>query len=139
MRRRNLLRAALLSISCLGLVVAMLTFGTSIATRASSRSAKCTVDIGNGNSSECTLVKANDEWILWSNTSSKPRSVHFKVADNPFMEKSCWDVDTGARARSGPIARGSVPKAYFSYSSDVPCASNPPSDSNRGASKIIVQ
>src|SRR5271156_6510245 len=68
------------------------------------RTAKCTVDIADGKESDCTLIKANDEWILWMNSSTNPRSVHFKSDENPFTEKSCWDVAPGARARSGPVA-----------------------------------
>jgi hypothetical protein len=136
MGQRYWLRAALLSIPCFGL---LFMFGTSLTSHAGSRTAKCTVDIADGKGSECTLVKANDEWILWSNSASTPRSLHFKSNENPFMEKSCWDVGAGARARSGPITRAAVPKTYFSYSSDVPCAANPPSDSKQGMSKVIVQ
>jgi hypothetical protein len=129
----------LLFIPCWGLLLLMLAFGTSIASRAGSRSAKCTVDIADAKGSVCALVKANDEWILWSNTSSKPLSVHFKPSENPFMEKSCWDVDAGARARSGPATRAAAPKTYLAYSSAVSCGANPSSDTGHIASKVTIQ
>jgi hypothetical protein len=73
------------------------------------------------------------------NSSSKPRSVHFKSDDNPFTEKSCWDVGAAARARSGPIALIAASKTYVAHTSDAPCDSNPPSSSSRGTPKVIVQ
>jgi hypothetical protein len=141
MRERNRLPATLLSIKCFGL---MFVFCMSVASPAAPaavtpvRTAKCTIDVANGKGSDCTLIKAKDEWILWSNSASKPRSVHFKSNDNPFMEKSCWDVGVDARARSGPVARTAGPKAYVAYTSDVPCDSKPP-DTSRSTLKVIVQ
>jgi hypothetical protein len=140
MEQRSCIHAALVSIVCFGLTLA---FCAPTATPASSRTtaavrtAKCTVDIASGKESDCTLIKAKDEWILWMNSSSKTRSVHFKSDDNPFTESSCWNVEPGARARSGPVALSAAAKTYVSYTSDVPCGSNPPSDS--GAAKVIVQ
>ena len=140
MRERSRLHAVVLSIVCFGL---MFVFCTPVATPAGSsalppvRTAKCTIDIAAGKESDCTLIKANHEWILWSNSSSSPRSVHFKSDGNPFAESSCSDVDAGARARSGPIALNAAPRTYVAFTSDVACDSNPPSD--HGALKVIVQ
>jgi hypothetical protein len=103
------------------------------------RTAKCTIEIAEGQQSDCTLVKANHEWILWSNSSSGPRSVHFKPDDNPFTEQSCWDIVAGARARSGPIALDAAPKTYVAYTSGTACATNPPSTATRGTSKVTIQ
>ena len=142
MSERNWLHATLLSMICVGM---MFRFGTPIASPVGSRAitptrtAKCTIDIADGKGSDCTLIKANHEWILWSNSSSRPRSVHFKSDDNTFTERSCWDIEAGARARSGPIALNAVPKAYVFYVSGTACDSNPPSNTNRGTSKVIVQ
>jgi hypothetical protein len=140
MGERRWTHATLLSMACFGLI---LMFCVPRASRADFRAAaavrtpKCTVDIASGKESDCTLIKAKDEWILWTNSSSKTRSVHFKSDDNPFTESSCWNVEPGARARSGPIALSAAAKTYVSYTSDVPCGSSPPSDS--GAEKVIVQ
>jgi len=142
MRQRSRLHAALLSMTCFG---TMFMFCAAFASPAGSgaipavRTPKCTIEIAAGQESDCTLIKANHEWILWSNSSSKPRSIHFKSDDNPFTERGCWDIDPGARERSGPIALNAALKAYVSYTSGVPCASNPPSDANRGTSKVIIQ
>jgi hypothetical protein len=139
-RERSRLLAVVLSTTCFGL---MFVFCTSIAIPAGSsalppvRTAKCTIDIAAGKESDCTLVKANHEWILWSNSFSSSRSVHFKSDGNPFAESSCADVGPGARARSGPIALNSAARTYVAYTSDVACDSNPPSDD--GALKVIVQ
>lgn len=92
-----------------------------------------------GKESDCALVKAKDEWILWMNSDSKPRSIHFKSDDNPFTEASCWDVAPGARARSGPVALNAALKTYVSYTSDAPCSANPPPDNGRGTAKVTVQ
>jgi hypothetical protein len=140
MRERSRLHAVVLSTTCFGL---MFVFRTWIATPAGSsalppvRTAKCTIDIAAGKESDCTLIKANHEWILWSNSSSSSRSVHFKSDGNPFAESSCADVGPGARARSGPIALSAAARTYAAYTSDVACDSNPPSD--HGALKVIVQ
>jgi len=140
MGERSQLHAVVLSITCFGL---MFVFCAWIASPAGSsalppvRTAKCTIDIAAGKESDCTLIKANHEWILWSNSSSSPRSVHFKSDGNPFAESSCADVGPDARARSGPIALNATPGAYVAYTSDVACDSNPPS--NHGALKVIVQ
>jgi hypothetical protein len=139
MKPLNLHPATLLSIVCFASLLLISVFGPSVAGRAPSRTPKCTVDLAAANGSACTLAKATDDWILWSNTSSKPLSVHFKLSENPFMEKSCWDVDAGARARSGPIARAVAPNTYVAYSSDVSCAAKPPSDTGHVAAKIVVQ
>lgn len=142
MRQRNWLHAALLSITCSGL---MFVFVASIARPAGSsalppvRTAKCTIDIAAGKESDCTLIKASHEWILWSNSAAKPRSIHFNTDGNPFAEGSCSDVDPGARARSGPIALNAVPKTYVAYTSDILCDSNPPSSPGRGTIKVTVQ
>ncbi len=132
------------SLACFGLVLMFFTSTASPALSTSAgaaavRTAKCTVDVADGKESDCTLIKANDEWILWMNSSSAPRSIHFDSGDNPFAEKSCWDVVAGARARSGPIALNAGLKTYVAHTSDVPCASNPPSNSNRDTARIIVQ
>ena len=140
MRERSRLRAVVLSIASFGL---MFVFCTWIATPAGSgalppvRTAKCTIDIAAGKESDCTLIKANHEWILWSNSSSSPRSVHFKSDGNPFAESSCADVGPDARARSGPIALNAIPRTYVAYTSDVACDSNPPS--NHSTLKVTVQ
>jgi hypothetical protein len=140
--QQSRLRAILLSITSLGL---MFMFCASTGSPAGSGSApavrtpKCTIDIADGRESDCTLIKKNDEWILWMNSSSRPRSIHFKSDDNPFTEKSCWDVGVGARDRSGPVALNAASKAYVAYTSDIPCDSNPPSNANRGTPKVIVQ
>jgi hypothetical protein len=142
MRQRSQLHATLLSITCFGM---MFIFHTTIAPHAGPRAIaavrtpKCAIEIADGNESDCTLIKANHEWILWSNSSSTPRSIHFKSDDNPFSERSCWDIDPGARARSGPIALNAALKVYLSYISTVPCTSNPPSDGSRGTSKVVIQ
>jgi hypothetical protein len=142
MKRGNWLSAILFSIAWLGLV---LMFGAPTESHAGSgpapavRTAKCTIDIGDGKESDCALIKKNDEWILWMNSSSGPRSVHFKSDDNPFTETVCWDVAAGARARSGPVALNAALKTYVAYTSDVPCNSNPPSNASRGAAKVTVQ
>lgn len=135
----NYRRVTLLSIPCFASLLLIFVFGLSVASLGASRSPKCTVDIAAANGSACTVAKATDDWILWSNTSSKPLSVHFKPSENPFMEKSCWDVDAGARGRSGPIARAAAPNTYIAYSSDVPCAAKPPSDTGHVAAKVTVQ
>jgi hypothetical protein len=101
------------------------------------RTPQCTVDIASGKESDCTLVKAKYEWILWMNSASVLRSIHFKSDDNPFTEASCWEVRPGARERSGPIALNAALKTYVSYTSDVACGSNPPS--NGGVAKVVVQ
>jgi hypothetical protein len=140
--KRNWLHAILASIASLGSILVFCTATASPARSGSApavRTAKCTIDIADGRESDCALVKANDEWILWMNSASKPRSIHFKSDENPFTEKSCWDVAPGARARSGPIALNAASKTYVGHTSDVPCDSNPPSNANRGAAKVIVQ
>ena len=140
MKPLHLRPATLLSMLCFASLLLIFVFGPSIAPRAAaSRTPKCTVDIAATNGSACTVAKASDDWILWSNTSSKPLSVHFKPSENPFMEKSCWDVNPGARARSGPIARATAPNTYVAYSSGVSCAANPPSDTSHVAAKVAVQ
>ena len=140
MKPLNLRPATLLSILCFASLLLIFVFGPSVARRAAaSRTPKCTVDIAAANGSACAIAKATDDWILWSNTSSKPMSVHFKPSENPFMEKSCWDVDAGARARSGPIARAVAPNTYVAYSSGVSCAAKPPSDTGHVTAKVIVQ
>jgi len=142
MRQRCRLHAALLSMICFGTMFMLCaTFASPAGSRPipAVRTPKCTIEIAPGQETDCTLIKANHEWILWSNSSSKPRSIHFKSDDNPFTERRCWDIDPGARERSGPIALNAAPKAYVSYTSGVPCASNPPSDANRGTSKVIIQ
>jgi hypothetical protein len=142
MKQRRWLSAILVSIAWFGLT---LVFGAPIESRAGSspappvRTPKCTIDIANGKESDCTLIKKNDEWILWMNSSSGPRSVHFKSDDNPFTEASCWDVAVGARARSGPVALNAALKTYVAYTSDVACNSNPPSNASRGTAKVSVQ
>jgi len=140
MAHRNRFHTFLPSITFFGL---FLLFCASIAsfpratTYAAVRTPKCTIDIANGKESDCTVIKAKDEWILWMNSGSGPRSIHFKSDDNPFTEKSCWDVTAGARERSGPVALNAALKTYNSYTSDVPRASNPPA--SRGISKVRVQ
>jgi hypothetical protein len=142
MRERSSRHIALIAMTCFGM---MPLFRTAIASPAGSyaipavRTPKCTIDMAEGKATDCTLIKAKYEWILWSNTTSKPRSIHFKSDDNPFSERSCWDVGAGARERSGPIALNSVPKTYISYLSSLPCSANPPSTANRNTSKVIVQ
>ena len=139
MKPFNCRRVTLLSILSFPSLPLIFAFGLSVASQAASRTPKCTVDIGAANGSACTVAKASDDWILWSNTSSNPLSVHFKLSENPFMEKSCWDVDAGARARSGPIARAAAPQTYFAYSSEISCAANPPSATGHVAAKVAVQ
>jgi hypothetical protein len=141
-QQQSRLHAILASITSLGLILIFCTATANSARSGSApavRTAKCTIDIADGKESDCTLIKANDEWILWMNSASKPRSIHFKSDENPFTEKSCWDVGPGARARSGPIALNAALKAYVGHTSDVPCDSNPPSNANRGTPKVIVQ
>jgi hypothetical protein len=141
MEQRTRLHGIESSLLCFGLIFI---FGISTSSPAAPRSAsavrtaKCTVDIADGKESDCALNKANDEWILWMNSSSTPRSVHFKSDENPFSEKSCWDVAPGARARSGPVALNAAAKAYIAHPSDLPCGSNFPS-ADRGASTVTVQ
>jgi hypothetical protein len=135
MDRRRRIQASLRWIGYFGL---MCVFCALIANRAGStsppavRTAKCTIDIADGKGSDCTLIKANDEWILWMNSSSAPRSVHFKSDNNPFTEKSCWDVEAGARARSGPIALNAPAATYVAYAADAVCGSNPTSNTGAG-------
>lgn len=142
MRKHAWLNATLLAITCFGMMVL---FHTTVAGSAglgvvpAVRTPKCTIDMAEGKESDCTLIKANHEWILWSNTTSKPRSIHFKSGDSPFSEGSCWDVGAGARERSGPIALNAAPKTYVSYISSVPCVANPPSVATRGTSKVTIQ
>jgi hypothetical protein len=142
MRGRDRLSAISFAIIFFGLTSLI---STSFATPAHSsllaptRTAKCTIDIANGTPAECTLIKANHEWILWSNSAPALRSVHFKSDDNPFTETGCWDVAPGARARSGPTALNVAAKTFVAYPSDVPCASNPPSNTNRSTVKVIIQ
>lgn len=142
MKWRGWLYAIVASTGCFGLA---LMSGASTASPAGPGSApavrtpKCTIDIAGEKESDCTLVKKNDEWILWMNSSSNLRSVHFNSDENPFTETSCWDVAVGARARSGPIALNAASKTYVAHTSDVPCASNPPSNANRGTIKVTVQ
>jgi hypothetical protein len=142
MRQRNRFLAALLSTACFGLVFA---FAAALASPAGSsalppvRTAKCTIDIAAGKQSNCTLIKANHEWILWSNSAATSRSIHFKTDANPFSESSCSDVGPDARARSGPIALNAAPKVYVAYTSDISCDSNPPSDPVRGTVRVTVQ
>jgi hypothetical protein len=140
MKRGNGFLWIVLSIIFAGLAFEI---GTPTASHAGSRAGapvrtpQCTVDIASGEESDCTLVKAKDQWILWMNSSAKLRSIHFKSDDDPFTEKSCWEVMPGARERSGPIALNAALKTYVSYTSDVPCGSNPPS--NGGVAKVVVQ
>jgi hypothetical protein len=103
------------------------------------RTPKCTIDIASTEASSCTLVKAKDEWILWSNSASSHRSIHFKSDNSPFTEMNCWDVDPGARARSGPVILNAALKTYVGYTSSVPCGSNPPSEAGSGTIEVIVQ
>src|SRR6202041_194725 len=135
----NYRRVTLLSIPYFASLLLIFVFGLSVASLGASRSPKCTVDIAAANGSACTVAKATDDWILWSNTSSKPLSVHFKPSENPFMEKSCWDVGAGARARSGPVTRAAAAKTYLAYSSEVSCGANPSSDTGHVASKVTIQ
>jgi hypothetical protein len=142
MRQQSRLHATLLSMSCLGLLSAFCaSIGSPVGSTAMPpvRTAKCTIDIAAGKESDCTLVKASHEWILWSNSDATARSIHFKSDGNPFAESSCSDVAPGARARSGPIALNAAPKTYVAYTSDVLCDSNPPSEPNRGTLKVIIQ
>jgi hypothetical protein len=143
MRERGRLHAILLSMTCCGLMfvfcAAIAGSAGSMAVAAPRISVKCTIDIAEGKQADCTLVKANREWILWSNSAAKVRSVHFKANENPFVEKSCWDVDAGARARSGPIGLSAAAKTYVAYVSDSPCAANPPDVASHGTIKVIVQ
>jgi hypothetical protein len=143
MRERGRLHAILFSMTCCGLLLvfsaAIAGSAGSLAVAAPRNAPKCTIDIAEGKQADCTLLKANHEWILWSNSAAKVRSVHFKASDNPFMEKNCWDVDAGARARSGPVALGAVAKTYIAYTSDAPCAANPPDAASHGTIKVIVQ
>ena len=142
MKQPNRFLAALLSTACFGLVFA---FAAALASPAGSsalppvRTAKCTIDIAAGKQSNCTLIKANHEWILWSNSAATSRSIHFKTDANPFSESSCSDVGPDARARSGPIALNAAPKVYVAYTSDISCDSNPPSDPVRGTVRVTVQ
>jgi hypothetical protein len=142
MRQHPWPNTALFAMACIGM---MFLFHTTIASPTgagaipATRTAKCTIDMADGKGADCTLIKANHEWILWSNSTSKPRSIHFKTEDNPFSEKSCWDVEPGARARSGPIALNAVSKTYVSFMSSVPCNANPPSAANRGTPKVVIQ
>ncbi len=142
MRQRRRFLPALLLTACFGLVFA---FAVSLARPVASsalppvRTAKCTIDIAAGKESNCTLIKANHEWILWSNSGASPRSIHFKTDANPFSESSCADVAPGARARSGPLALNAAPKVYVAFTSDISCDSNPPSDPIRGTIKVTVQ
>jgi hypothetical protein len=141
-RLRSLLRAGLLSAACFGLIFAFCVAIVAPATPSAIppvRTAKCTIDIAAGKQTNCTLVKANHEWILWSNSGATPRSIHFTTEANPFSESSCTDVGPDARARSGPIALNAAPKTYVAYTSDVACDSNPPSNPDQGALKVIVQ
>ncbi|HXO04731.1 MAG TPA: hypothetical protein VN884_03760 [Candidatus Sulfotelmatobacter sp.] len=142
MRQRDWLPATLLSIACCGMAfVFCASIASPIGTTAMPpvRTAKCTIDIAAGKESDCTLIKASHEWILWSNSAPTSRSIHFKSDGNPFAESSCADVGPGARARSGPIALNAIPKTYVAYASDVACDSNPPSDSNHDTLKVIIQ
>ena len=140
MRHPNSLGGIVFSITCF--LSTFILFG-SIASPAGSgvlppvRSAKCTIDIAAGKESDCTLVKASHEWILWSNSGAAPRSIHFKTDGNPFAEASCSDVAPDARARSGPIALNAAPKTYVAYTSEVACDSNPPS--THSTLKVTVQ
>lgn len=142
MRQRGQLRTISLAIIFFGLTMLL---STSFATPARSsllaptRTAKCTIDIATGQPSECTLIKANHEWILWSNSAPALRSVHFKSDENPFTETSCWEVAPGARARSGPTALNVAAKTFVAYTSDVACASNPPSNATRGTVRVSIQ
>jgi hypothetical protein len=141
MEKRTFLHGTVFSIICLGLIFM---FGTSTASPAGPsaasavRTAKCTVDIADGKETDCALIKANDEWILWMNSSSTPRSIHFKSDENPFSEKSCWDVAPGARARSGPVALSAKAKAYVAHASVLPCGSNFPA-ADSGVFTVTVQ
>ena len=140
MKRGNGLPWIVLSMICAGVAFEV---GAPAASHAGSRAGapvrtpQCTVDIASGKESDCVLVKAKDEWILWMNSSANLRSIHFKSDDNPFTETSCWEVQPGARARSGPIALNAALKTYVSYTSDVACSSKPPS--NGGMAKVVVQ
>ncbi len=142
MKQQGRLYVIVLSIGCFGLISG---FGTPTASHAGSgpapavRTAKCTIDIADGKESDCALIKKNDEWILWMNSSSNLRSVHFKTDENPFTETSCWDVAVGARARSGPVALNAALKTYVAHTSDVPCNTNPPSNAGRGTLRVTVQ
>lgn len=141
-RQRSFLQAGVLSAACFGLMFSFLV-STAAPARSSAispvRTAKCTIDIAAGKQTNCTLVKANHEWILWSNSGATPRSIHFTTDANPFSESSCTDIGPDARARSGPIALNANPKTYVAYTSDVACDSNPPSHPDQGALKVIVQ
>ena len=142
-RALNVTLSPILSlVTCIGFVFLFCPSSASLADSGSGspvRTPKCTIDIAAGKESDCALIKASDEWILWMNSSSVARSVHFRSDANPFAEASCWDVAVGARARSGPVALGAALKAYVGYTSDVPCHSNPPSGADRSSLKVIVQ
>jgi hypothetical protein len=143
MTERRRLHAILISMTCSGLVLAFCAAfagsAGSLAVAAPRNAPKCTIDIAEGKQSDCALLKANHEWILWSNSAAKVRSVHFKASENPFMEKSCWDVDAGARARSGPVALNAAAKTYVAFLSDAPCAANPADVGGHGTIKVSVQ
>jgi hypothetical protein len=143
MRERRRLPAILFSMTGWGLALVYCAASAgsagSLAVAAPRNAPKCTIDIAEGKQADCALVKANHEWILWSNSAARVRSIHFKASENPFMEKSCWDVDAGARARSGPVTLNAAAKAYVAYLSDAPCAANPPDAASHGTIKVIVQ
>src|ERR1700733_9325452 len=94
MRQRTWDHAAVLPITFIGLMFLFLSSfvntTSSGAVSVSATKAKCEIDIS-GVGTDCTLIKKNDERILWTNPSSKHRSVYFNHLDSPFA-KECWDV-----------------------------------------------
>ena len=149
MRQRTGGYAVLLSIACLG---SMFLLGSAFGNSAHSRAIpapptdpKCERDIANGKEKDCHLKKANDDRIVWYNSSTtRDRSVHFKPNDNPFSGKSCWDVPKNTPSNNGvspgPIDPSAPVKTYTSYTSDILCADNPPSTEGvRGTPKVIIQ
>jgi hypothetical protein len=148
MRQRTRDHAALISITCFGL---LFLFCCSLMNSARSGAIEvlqtsgttCKVDIANGKEKDCILHIANDDRIAWYNSSSHDRSVRFKPNDNPFGGKHCWDVPANTPqdpgVPSGKIKANALKKDYTSSTYDVPCGTNPPSDAIRGTPKVTIQ
>jgi len=146
MRQHTWDRATLDAITCFAFVLLFcLSFLSPAGSRAAAvpKSNTCTMNIADKMETDCPLVKANDDRVLWTNTSSVPRSIHFDPNRDPFRKhKHCWDVPANAppnaTQKSGKILSTATPGEYLAYTSDIPCKSNPP-DSGRGTPKVIIQ
>jgi hypothetical protein len=146
MRQHTRDHTALLPITCFGLVFlfcSSFTKPASLRTAAvSTTTAKCTIDIA-GPLPDCTLNKAKNEWISWTNSSANTLSVYFKPNDSPFEPNECWSVPSHKSRKSGKITVGSDPNGHAYYKSTSLCAPKSPYDPKKdkqiNTPKVIIE